>query len=115
MAYHDEAIYMRRCLELAAAAEGFTSPNPMVGSVIVHEGRIIGEGYHLKAGTPHAEVHAINSVSDSALLPESTLYVNLEPCSHHGRTPPCADIIIQSGIKRVVVGTIDTSDKVACH
>ncbi|MCI0522361.1 MAG: bifunctional diaminohydroxyphosphoribosylaminopyrimidine deaminase/5-amino-6-(5-phosphoribosylamino)uracil reductase RibD [Bacteroidales bacterium] len=104
---------MRRCLDLAVRAEGNTSPNPLVGSVIVHEGTIIGEGYHLRAGTPHAEVHAINAVADKSLLPHSTLYASLEPCSHHGRTPPCTDLIIRSGIKRVVVGTVDTSLKVA--
>lgn len=113
MVQPEDSIYMRRCLELAARAEGCTSPNPMVGSVIVLEGKIIGEGFHLKAGTPHAEVHAINSVADKSMLPHSTLYVNLEPCSHHGRTPPCADLIIRMGIKRVIVGTSDTSTKVA--
>ncbi|MFZ2287388.1 MAG: bifunctional diaminohydroxyphosphoribosylaminopyrimidine deaminase/5-amino-6-(5-phosphoribosylamino)uracil reductase RibD [Bacteroidales bacterium] len=106
-------IYMRRCLELAGRAEGNTAPNPMVGAVVVHDGFIIGEGFHLRAGTPHAEVHAINSVKDKNLLPRSTIYVSLEPCSHHGRTPPCADLIISSGIRRVVVGTADTSLKVA--
>lgn len=113
MAQPDDSIYMTRCLELARKAEGFTSPNPLVGAVIVHRGLIIGEGYHLKAGTPHAEVHAINSAADKTLFPDSTLYVNLEPCSHFGRTPPCADLIIECGFKRVVVGTIDTSAKVA--
>ncbi len=113
MAQPDDTTYMRRCLELASRAEGCTSPNPMVGSVIVCNGKIIGEGFHLKAGTPHAEVHAINSVADKSLLPESSLYVNLEPCSHQGRTPPCADLIINTGIKRVIVGTKDTSLKVA--
>jgi diaminohydroxyphosphoribosylaminopyrimidine deaminase / 5-amino-6-(5-phosphoribosylamino)uracil reductase len=105
--------YMRRCLELASGAEGMTYPNPMVGSVIVHEGRIIGEGYHLKSGEPHAEVIAINSVSDNLKLQNSTLYVNLEPCSHFWKTPPCADLIIKSKIPRVVIGTTDSSDKVS--
>ncbi|MCU0377228.1 MAG: bifunctional diaminohydroxyphosphoribosylaminopyrimidine deaminase/5-amino-6-(5-phosphoribosylamino)uracil reductase RibD [Bacteroidales bacterium] len=109
----DDLFYMRRCLDLAVRAEGNTSPNPLVGSVIVHDGRITGEGYHLRAGTPHAEVHAINSVADKTLLPSSTLYASLEPCSHQGRTPPCTDLIIKSGIKRVVIGTMDTSLKVA--
>ena len=109
----DDLIYMRRCLELAGRAEGHTSPNPMVGAVVVHKGVIIGEGFHLRAGTPHAEVHAINAVKDKSLLPSSTLYASLEPCSHHGRTPPCADLIISSGIRRVVVGITDTSLKVA--
>jgi diaminohydroxyphosphoribosylaminopyrimidine deaminase/5-amino-6-(5-phosphoribosylamino)uracil reductase len=106
-------IFMRRCLELAGKAEGCTSPNPLVGSVIVHDGKIIGEGYHLEAGTPHAEVHAINAVRDKNLLPHSSLYVSLEPCSHHGRTPPCADLIVRSGIPRVVIGTGDTNPEVA--
>jgi len=105
--------YMRRCLELASGAEGMTYPNPMVGSVIVHEGKIIGEGYHIKSGEPHAEVIAINSVSDNSKLINSTLFVNLEPCSHFGKTPPCADLIIRSKIPRVVIGTTDTSDKVS--
>lgn len=106
-------IFMQRCLEIASKAEGATYPNPLVGSVIVHDGKIIGEGYHLKAGDRHAEVMAIDSVSDKSLLKHSTLYVNLEPCSHFGKTPPCADLIISHGIPRVVIGTIDTSDKVA--
>jgi len=105
--------YMRRCLELASGAEGMTYPNPMVGSVIVHKEEIIGEGYHLKSGEPHAEVIAINSVSDNSKLLNSTLYVNLEPCSHFGKTPPCADFIIKSKIPKVVIGTTDTSDKVS--
>jgi diaminohydroxyphosphoribosylaminopyrimidine deaminase/5-amino-6-(5-phosphoribosylamino)uracil reductase len=113
MAETYDKVYMRRCIELAGRAEGNTSPNPMVGAVVVHDGKIIGEGYHLKAGTPHAEVHALNSVSDRSLLPQSTIYVSLEPCSHHGRTPPCTDLIISSGIRKVVVGTVDTSPKVA--
>jgi len=113
MVEQDDIKYMRRCLELAARAEGLTYPNPMVGAVIVHKGKIIGEGYHLKAGEPHAEVIAINSVRDKLLLENSTLYVNLEPCSHFGKTPPCADLIIANSIPEVVIGTIDTSDKVA--
>ena len=113
MVHPDDLIYMRRCLELAGRAEGHTSPNPMVGAVVVHNRVIIGEGFHLRAGTPHAEVHAINAVKDKSLLPSSTIYASLEPCSHHGRTPPCADLIISSGIRRVVVGTTDTSLKVA--
>ncbi len=113
MAQSDDLIFMHRCLDLARRAEGNTSPNPLVGSVAVHDGRIIGEGYHLKAGAPHAEVNAINAVADKSLLPHSTLYVSLEPCPHHGRTPPCTDLIIKSGIPRVVIGTADTSPKVA--
>lgn len=105
--------FMKRCLELASKAEGMTYPNPMVGSVIVHDGLIIGEGYHRKAGGPHAEVNAINSVRNRDLLKTSTLYVNLEPCSHFGRTPPCSDLIISEQIRRVVIGTSDTSEKVS--
>lgn len=113
MVENDDIKYMRRCLELAAKAEGLTYPNPMVGAVIVHNGKIIGEGYHLRAGGPHAEVVAINSVSDKSLLDSSTLYVNLEPCSHFGKTPPCADLIVASSIPRVIIGTTDTSEKVS--
>ena len=109
----EELTWMRRAIRLAGMAEGNTSPNPMVGAVIVHDGIITGEGYHLKAGTLHAEVHAINAVNDRSLLPASTMYVSLEPCSHHGRTPPCADLIISSGIRRVVVGTTDPNPLVA--
>jgi diaminohydroxyphosphoribosylaminopyrimidine deaminase/5-amino-6-(5-phosphoribosylamino)uracil reductase len=109
----EELTWMRRAIRLAAMAEGNTAPNPMVGAVVVHDGIIIGEGYHLKAGTPHAEVHAINAVTDRSLLPSSTMYVSLEPCSHHGRTPPCADLIINSGIRRVVVGVTDPNPLVS--
>jgi diaminohydroxyphosphoribosylaminopyrimidine deaminase/5-amino-6-(5-phosphoribosylamino)uracil reductase len=109
----EDNIFMKRCLELASKAEGLTYPNPMVGSVIVHDGMIVGEGFHLKAGGPHAEIIAINSVSDRAKLKSSTLYVNLEPCSHFGKTPPCSDFIISNGIPRVVIGTTDTSEKVS--
>ncbi|MBA4323150.1 MAG: bifunctional diaminohydroxyphosphoribosylaminopyrimidine deaminase/5-amino-6-(5-phosphoribosylamino)uracil reductase RibD [Odoribacter sp.] len=105
--------FMKRCLDLAVRAEGMTYPNPMVGSVIVHDGIIIGEGYHLKAGTPHAEVNAINSVSDKSLLRKSTLYVSLEPCSHSGKTPPCTDFIISNRIPKVVAGTTDSSEQVS--
>lgn len=109
----EDLIWMRRAIRLAGMAEGNTSPNPMVGAVVVHDGIIIGEGYHLKAGTPHAEVHAIGAVKDQTLLPASTIYVSLEPCSHHGKTPPCADLIIRSGIRRVVTGTTDPNPLVA--
>jgi diaminohydroxyphosphoribosylaminopyrimidine deaminase/5-amino-6-(5-phosphoribosylamino)uracil reductase len=105
--------FMRRCLELATKAEGMTYPNPMVGSVIVYEGKIVGEGYHLRSGESHAEVVAINSVSDKSILKHSSLYVNLEPCSHFGKTPPCADFIISGQIPRIVIGTTDTSGKVS--
>jgi diaminohydroxyphosphoribosylaminopyrimidine deaminase / 5-amino-6-(5-phosphoribosylamino)uracil reductase len=99
--------YMQRCLDLAVNALGAASPNPMVGAVIVYQDRIIGEGFHTGCGNPHAEVEAINIVKDHSLLPESTLYVNLEPCNHHGRTPPCTDLIIEKGIKKVVIGQSD--------
>lgn len=105
--------FMRRCIDLAQLAEGMTYPNPMVGSVIVNKGKIIGEGFHLRAGTPHAEVNAVNAVSDKGLLRDSVIYVNLEPCSHFGKTPPCADMIIAAGIPKVVIATTDTSHKVA--
>lgn len=107
----DETI-MTRCLELAKKALGQTMPNPMVGSVLVFENKIIGEGYHLRAGETHAEVNAINSVENKNLIPLSTLYVSLEPCSHYGKTPPCCERIVQEGIKKVVVGTLDTTAKV---
>ena len=100
-------IYMNRCLELASMGLGYTASNPMVGSVIVYNNAIIGEGYHRKYGEAHAEVNAINSVDDKKLLKESTLYVNLEPCSHYGKTPPCAELIKKMEIPRVVVGTLD--------
>jgi diaminohydroxyphosphoribosylaminopyrimidine deaminase / 5-amino-6-(5-phosphoribosylamino)uracil reductase len=109
----DDIKFMRRCLELASKAEGLTYPNPLVGSVIVHDGKILGEGYHIRSGESHAEVKAINSVSDKTKLKSSTLYVNLEPCSHFGKTPPCADYIISNGIPEIVTGTIDTSEKVS--
>jgi len=105
--------YMRRCLELAERGAGSVSPNPMVGSVIVHDGRVIGNGWHQQYGGPHAEPNAIASVEDEALLRQSTLYVNLEPCSHHGKTPPCADLIVEKRIPRVVVGCLDPHEKVA--
>jgi len=104
---------MLRCIQLAENGLGTTYPNPLVGCVIVHNGRIIGEGWHYKSGLGHAEVNAISSVEDKALLKESTIYVSLEPCSHHGKTPPCADLIIASGIKKVVVGSRDPNPKVA--
>ena len=105
-------IFMRRCLTLAKKGLGHTYPNPLVGSIIVYNGKIIGEGYHTKAGEPHAEINAINSVKDKTLLKKSTLYVNLEPCSHYGKTPPCAVKIAELQIPRVVIGTIDTTSKV---
>lgn len=104
---------MSRCIELAKLGAGETAPNPMVGSVIVYNGKIIGEGYHKKHGEPHAEVNAINSVENSALLKESTIYVTLEPCAHFGLTPPCSDLIVANQIPRVVIGTIDPFIEVA--
>ena len=104
---------MQRCLDLAQKAKGFTYPNPMVGSVIVYNNKIIGEGYHRMAGQPHAEVNAINSVTEPHLLKEATLYVNLEPCCHTGKTPPCSQLIISKKIPNVVIGTQDPHSKVA--
>lgn len=105
--------YIKRCIELAQNGFGTTYPNPMVGSVIVYEGKIIGEGWHKKAGEPHAEVNAIRSVKDKSLLEKATIYVSLEPCSHFGKTPPCCDLIIEHKIPNVVVGTVDPNEKVA--
>jgi len=105
----DDERFMQRCIQLAANGIQGARPNPMVGAVIVANGRIIGEGYHVRCGEGHAEVNAFASVSpeDEALLKDATIYVSLEPCSHYGKTPPCADLIIKKGVKRVVVGTID--------
>lgn len=100
--------YIRRCIQLARNGMCNAAPNPMVGAVIVHNDRIIGEGYHARCGEGHAEVNAIRSVKDESLLQESTIYVSLEPCSHYGKTPPCADLIIRKGIPRVVVGCVDS-------
>jgi diaminohydroxyphosphoribosylaminopyrimidine deaminase / 5-amino-6-(5-phosphoribosylamino)uracil reductase len=107
--------YMFRCLELARHGLGSTAPNPMVGAVLVHEGRIIGEGFHQVCGGPHAEVNCLNNVAvqDRHLIPASTLFVSLEPCAHHGRTPPCADRIIREGIRDVVVAIRDPFPLVA--
>jgi diaminohydroxyphosphoribosylaminopyrimidine deaminase/5-amino-6-(5-phosphoribosylamino)uracil reductase len=108
---HEKYIY--RCIDLSKNGLGKTYPNPMVGSVIVANDKIIGEGWHEKAGGPHAEVNAINSVKDKSLLKEATIYVNLEPCSHFGKTPPCANLIIENGLKKVVIGVIDPNSKVS--
>jgi len=105
--------YIRRCIQLAQNGLGTTYPNPMVGSVIVYEDTIIGEGWHKKAGEPHAEVNAINSVKDKSLLQKATIYVSLEPCSHFGKTPPCSDLIVKNKIPKVVIGTVDPNVKVA--
>ena len=104
--------YMARCLQLAANGRFDAAPNPMVGAVIVHEGKIIGEGYHRQCGGPHAEVNAVRSVKDEQLLREATMYVSLEPCAHYGKTPPCADMIVEKGIPRVVIGCRDSFDQV---
>lgn len=104
--------YMARCLQLAANGQFGAPPNPMVGAVIVWRDTIIGEGYHRQCGKAHAEVNAIASVKDPSLLKESTIYVSLEPCAHYGKTPPCADLIIEKGIPRVVIGCRDSFDQV---
>ena len=105
--------FLTRCLQLANYARGNTSPNPLVGAVVVYNGRIIGEGYHHRAGEPHAEVMAIRSVKDLSLLPESTVYCSLEPCSHFGKTPPCSHLLVEHNIKRVVIGCLDPNPLVA--
>ncbi|HVZ96536.1 MAG TPA: bifunctional diaminohydroxyphosphoribosylaminopyrimidine deaminase/5-amino-6-(5-phosphoribosylamino)uracil reductase RibD, partial [Chitinophagaceae bacterium] len=107
--------YMMRCLQLAKLGAGNVAPNPMVGAVLVHEDRIIGEGYHQNYGEAHAEVNCINNVagSDKHLIDKSTLYVSLEPCSHYGKTPPCTDLIIRNKIPRVVIGCRDVYKEVA--
>lgn len=105
--------FMQRCLQLAALGAGKVAPNPMVGCVIVLNDEIIGEGYHKQYGTAHAEVNAIHSVQNKELLKEATVYVSLEPCSHFGKTPPCADLLIQYQVKKVVVGCLDPHAKVA--
>jgi diaminohydroxyphosphoribosylaminopyrimidine deaminase / 5-amino-6-(5-phosphoribosylamino)uracil reductase len=104
-----DSLYMRRALELAELGRGKVSPNPLVGAVIVHEDRIIGEGWHACYGGPHAEPNAIADVAKPELLKESTIYVTLEPCSHWGKTPPCADLLVHHQFKRVVIGAIDTN------
>lgn len=106
-------IYINRCIQLAKNGLGTTYPNPLVGCVIVYDGKIIGEGWHKKAGEAHAEVNAINSVKDKSLLSKATIYVSLEPCSHFGKTPPCSDLIIKNNIPNVVIGTVDPNPKVA--
>ena len=104
---------MLRCIQLAENGLGNTYPNPLVGSVIVYKNKIIGEGWHYQSGMPHAEVNAIASVKDQSLLKDSTIYVSLEPCSHFGKTPPCANLIIEKGIKTVIIGSMDPNPKVA--
>jgi diaminohydroxyphosphoribosylaminopyrimidine deaminase / 5-amino-6-(5-phosphoribosylamino)uracil reductase len=106
---------MSRCIQLAALGAGSVAPNPMVGAVLVYEDKIIGEGYHRKYGEPHAEVNCINSVSaeNKGLIEKSTIYVSLEPCAHHGKTPPCSDLIIKNKIKKIVIGCKDIYKEVS--
>ncbi len=104
--------FMRRALEISEFGRGTTSPNPMVGCVIVHENRIIGEGWTQPYGQAHAEVQAVNSVKEQHLLAKATVYVTLEPCAHYGKTPPCADMLAEKGVKRVVIGAIDSNPQV---
>jgi diaminohydroxyphosphoribosylaminopyrimidine deaminase / 5-amino-6-(5-phosphoribosylamino)uracil reductase len=112
---NDDEKYMSRCIQLAKLGAGNVAPNPMVGAVLIFENKIIGEGYHQKYGEAHAEVNCINNVDekDKSLIPKSTLYVSLEPCAHHGKTPPCADLIIKNKIKKVVIGCQDIYKEVA--
>lgn len=105
--------YIKRCIQLAKNGKGTTFPNPLVGSVIVHNHKIIGEGWHRKPGEHHAEVNAINAVKNKSLLSKATIYVTLEPCNHYGKTPPCCDLIIKHKIPNVVIGTIDLNNIVA--
>ena len=102
-----DEFWMERCLQLAANGKGLTSPNPLVGAVIVKNGKVLGEGYHKKYGGPHAEINAINAVKDKTALKGSTIYINLEPCFHYGNTPPCVDEILQHGFSRVVISGYD--------
>lgn len=104
--------FMQRALELADKARGRTSPNPLVGAVIVKDGKVLGEGYHRQAGTPHAEIHALNDAGAQD-IEGATMYVTLEPCSHYGRTPPCADALVRAGLGRVVIATLDSNPLVA--
>jgi diaminohydroxyphosphoribosylaminopyrimidine deaminase/5-amino-6-(5-phosphoribosylamino)uracil reductase len=112
MSLKKDELYIKRCIELALKGAGKVSPNPMVGCVIVYNDKIIGEGYHKQYGGKHAEVNAIESVKNQSLLKDSILYVNLEPCSHHGKTPPCCELIVNKKIPKVVVGCKDYSKKV---
>src|SRR5690606_9619344 len=102
-----DELFMRRAFELAMRGIGSVSPNPLVGCVVVWNDRIIGEGWHRQYGKAHAEVNAIEAVADKSLLPESDIYVNLEPCAHHGKTPPCADLITSVGARRIVISNVD--------
>lgn len=109
----DDEFFMQRAIYLAGLGKGKVSPNPMVGCVIVHDNDIIGEGWHKEYGGPHAEVNAINSVQDPSLLSKATAFVTLEPCAHHGKTPPCADLLIEKNLSKVVIGHIDPFPEVA--
>ena len=110
---HSDEFFMQRAMELATLGRGTVSPNPLVGCVIVCDNKIIGEGWHRKYGEAHAEVNAVNEVVDKTLLKKSTVYVNLEPCSHFGKTPPCADMLIRESVKKVVVANVDPNPLVA--
>lgn len=112
--FRDE-LFMQRCLQLAQLGAPYAAPNPMVGAVLAHQGRIIGEGYHHRHGLAHAEVECVRQVAAESrvLIPQAVMYVSLEPCSHHGKTPPCADMIIAEGIKQVVIGCKDTFSEVS--
>ena len=109
----DHEYYIKRCIQIAKNGLGTTRPNPMVGCVIVHDDQIIGEGFTSPYGASHAEVNAINAVKDKSLLQNATLYVTLEPCSHHGKTPPCSDLIITHKIPNIVIGCQDDNPEVA--
>lgn len=111
--WQEDEHFMARALQLAALGRSTVSPNPMVGCVIVHDNKIIGEGWHQKAGEPHAEVLAIQSVVDDTLLKHATVYVTLEPCAHFGKTPPCADLLVNKQVKKVVIGCTDPNPLVA--
>lgn len=113
MSSDKDVFWMQRALDLATLGSGFVAPNPLVGCVIVKNDRIIGEGFHKKYGEAHAEVNAINSVDQALEIKDSTIYVNLEPCSHHGKTPPCADLLIKNSVKRVVICNTDPNPIVA--
>jgi diaminohydroxyphosphoribosylaminopyrimidine deaminase / 5-amino-6-(5-phosphoribosylamino)uracil reductase len=108
-----DQLFMQRCIELARLGTRSAYPNPLVGAVIVHDNKIIGEGYHQRYGEAHAEVNAVNSVKDKSLLKEATIYVSLEPCAHFGKTPPCADLLVEHQFKKVVIGCIDTFSEVS--
>ncbi|MGC3945975.1 MAG: bifunctional diaminohydroxyphosphoribosylaminopyrimidine deaminase/5-amino-6-(5-phosphoribosylamino)uracil reductase RibD [Chryseolinea sp.] len=111
--YGTDVFFMRRAMELAERGRGSVSPNPLVGCVIVYDGNVIGEGWHQRYGGPHAEVNAVQSVSDHQLLKRATAYVTLEPCSHFGKTPPCADMLVRVGIQRVVISNVDPNPLVS--